>query len=416
VIVEVVAVGTELLLGQVVNTNAAAIGARLAEAGFDHYRQSVVGDNLERVTAAISEAVGRSDAVVITGGIGPTQDDLTREALCAAAGVAMRFSEDHAAALRRWWASRGRDMPESNLRQAEFPEGAELLRNAKGTAPGLRIRIGRCWVFALPGVPQEMEPMLDLEVLPFLLEQRLGEGGTIVSRIIRTWGESESRVAEILADLYAEGRNPTMAFLAGSGEIKIRLTAAAPTPAEAERLIEPVEAEVRRRIGRFVFGVDDETVERRILALSRAAGWPLATAESVTGGSVAAALTDVPGASEVFVGGVVAYTAEAKARLLGVDPAAMEEFGQVSEQVALAMAAGAVDRLNARAAVAVTGSAGPVPLDHPPGTVIVAVVTPDGTRARTMRLPGDRERVRTYATTAALHCLRLGLEGTWWGR
>jgi nicotinamide-nucleotide amidase len=416
VIVEVVAVGTELLLGQIVNSNAATIGARLAEVGLDHYRQSVVGDNLARVTEAIAEAAARSDAVIITGGIGPTQDDLTREALCIAAGVEMRFSDEHGRRLREWWESRGREMPESNLRQAQHPEGSMLIPNDKGTAPGLRIRIGECWVFALPGVPQEMGPMLDLEVLPFLLEQRTGEGGAIVSRILRTWGESESRVAELLSDLYVDGLNPTLAFLAGAGEIKVRLTARAPSQEDAEALIAPVEEEVRRRLGRFVFGVDAETVERLILASSRAQGWLLATAESVTGGSVASALTDVPGASEIFVGGVVAYAAEAKSALLGVDPAVIEEFGQVSEEVAMAMAAGVIDRLGADAAVAVTGSAGPTPLEHPPGTVIVGVITPEGEGSRKLRLPGDRELVRTYATTAALHCLRLGLEGTWWGR
>lgn len=415
-IVEVVAVGTELLLGQIVNANASTIGARLAEVGLDHYRQSVVGDNLARVAEAIAEAASRSDAVIITGGIGPTQDDLTREALCVAAGVEMRFSDEHAQRLREWWESRGREMPESNLRQAQYPDGSILIPNAKGTAPGLRIRVGECWVFALPGVPQEMAPMLDLEVLPFLLEQRTGEGGAIVSRILRTWGESESRVAELLSDLYVDGLNPTLAFLAGAGEIKVRLTARAPTVEDAEALIAPVEEEVRRRLGRFVFGVDAETVERLVLSSSRAQGWLLATAESVTGGSVASALTDVPGASEVFVGGVVAYAPEAKAALLGVDPAMIEEFGQVSEEVAVAMATGVIDRLGADAAVAVTGSAGPTPLDHPPGTVIVGVVTPQDRGSRRLRLPGDRELVRTYASTAALHCLRLGLEGTWWAR
>jgi nicotinamide-nucleotide amidase len=414
VIVEVLAVGTEMLLGQIINTNAAAIGARLAEHGFDHYRQSVVGDNMERLTAAIAEATQRCDALVITGGLGPTQDDLTREALCAAAGVEMRPDEEYAAALRDLWERRGRVMPESNLRQAQVPEGAEMIDNAKGTAPGLRMRVGECWVFALPGVPQEMEPMLDDTVLPFLTEHRSGDGGAIVSRLLRTWGESESRVAELLADLYTGSTNPTVAFLASGGEIKVRLTARSDTRRDAEALIVPMEDEVRTRLSRFVFGADDDTVERIILAAARERGWSLATAESVTGGSVAAALTGVPGASDVFVGSIVSYAVRAKTALLGVDPKLIAAHGQVSAEVAAAMAEGAAERLGADAVVSVTGSAGPEPLDLPPGTVVIGVRTPEGSRTRTLYLPGDRERVRAYATTAALHHLRLGLTGDWW--
>ncbi|MFH1329192.1 MAG: molybdopterin-binding protein, partial [Actinomycetota bacterium] len=227
--VEVVAVGTELLLGQIVNGNAAEIGRRLAEAGLDHYHQVVVGDNLGRVVAALTQAVGRSDAVIVTGGVGPTQDDLTREALCAAAGVGMAYSEEMAAHLRDLWARRrGREMPPSNLRQAEYPQGAVFLPNARGTAPGLRLRIGGAWVFALPGVPQEMLPMLEEQVIPFLVAEA-GGGGVLVSRLIRCWGESESGIAERLDDLYEASTNPTVAFLASAGEIKVRLTARAAT-------------------------------------------------------------------------------------------------------------------------------------------------------------------------------------------
>ncbi|MDP2624001.1 MAG: CinA family nicotinamide mononucleotide deamidase-related protein, partial [Actinomycetota bacterium] len=244
-IVEVLAVGTELLLGQIVNGNGAEIGASLADAGLDHYRQVVVGDNLARLTSAIAEAVSRADALVITGGLGPTQDDLTREAMAAAAGVGMAFSDDEAEHLRELWARRGREMPETNLRQAEHPEGADMIANAKGTAPGLQMRIGSCWVFALPGVPQEMRPMLHSHVIPFLVEA-CGEGrGVIVSRLLRTWGESESRIAELLADVYEASTNPTLAYLAGGGEIKLRLSARAGTRDDADRLIDPLDQEIR---------------------------------------------------------------------------------------------------------------------------------------------------------------------------
>jgi nicotinamide-nucleotide amidase len=295
--------------------------------------------------------VGRADALIITGGIGPTQDDLTREAICAAAGVPMDFAADYADHLRRWWQARGREMPATNLRQAEHPRGAELIPNAKGTAPGLRLRVGQCWVFALPGVPQEMLPMVDEHVIPFLLGQAGVEGGVLVSQMLRTWGESESRIAEIVGDLYDNNTNPTLAFLASGGEIKLRLTARAATPAAAADLIAPVEAEIRRRLGRLVFAAGADTIERIVLRLCAERDWTLATAESATGGLLSAALTSVPGSSEVVRGGIVAYHPELKTRLLGVDPAILDGFGLVSAETALAMAAGARRALGADVAV-----------------------------------------------------------------
>lgn len=412
--VEVLAVGTELLLGQIVNTNAAHIGARLAEAGFGHFHQAVVGDNLERIADAIRLAAGRSGALIVTGGIGPTPDDVTREALCDAAGVGMAFSEGHADRLRAWWAERGREMPDSNLRQAEHPEGAELLDNPKGTAPGLRMRIGDCWVFAIPGVPQEMRLMLSDHVIPFLLASGDDERTVIRSRVLRTWGDSESHLAEVLGDLFDSGVNPTLAFLASAGEIKLRLTARAPDTERADALIAPLEAEVRRRLGSRVFAVNGETIEALVLDLCRKRGWSIGTAESATGGLLGGRLTSVPGASDTFVGSVVAYDALLKQRLLAVPPEVIAGRGEVSEPVALAMAEGGADVLRAEVCVAVTGSAGPEARGEPVGTMVIAVRTPDDARARTLRLPGDRERVRTYATTSALHLCRLALTGEWW--
>ncbi|MGD2051960.1 MAG: competence/damage-inducible protein A [Acidimicrobiia bacterium] len=413
-IVEVLAVGTELLLGQIVNTNAATIGARLAEAGLDHYHQGVVGDNVERIAAAVRLATSRAGALIITGGIGPTQDDLTREALCVAAGVPMAFSDEHAAALRRRWEERGRAMPESNLRQAQYPEGATLLPNAKGTAPGIRMRIGEAWVFAVPGVPAEMMPMLDDDILPFLRAEA-GEGAVVVSRLIRTWGGSESRIAEIVADLYEASSNPTLAFLASSGEIKVRLTAKAASREVADELIAPVEAEVKARLGSQVFGTDDDTVERIVLGEVERRGWSLATAESATAGMVAARLTSVAGASRTFRGGVVAYQDDVKTGVLGVPEDVVAHHGVVSEATACAMADRAAVLFGTEVAVAVTGSAGPEPQERPVGTMVVAVRTPEGTRARSLHFPGDRERVRVYATTAALQLARLAVTGAWWG-
>ncbi|HSF85513.1 MAG TPA: competence/damage-inducible protein A [Acidimicrobiia bacterium] len=413
-IVETLAVGTELLLGQIVNSNAAAIGTRLADSGFDHFHQTVVGDNVARITAAITSAAQRSDALIITGGIGPTQDDLTRDGLCAAAGVEMRFSDEYADRLRRWWERRGRTMPDSNLRQAEYPDGAEMLINRKGTAPGLRMRIGQCWVFAVPGVPAEMIALLEDDILPFLRTEA-GEASVVVSRLIRTWGESESRVGEMMSDLFEQSSNPSLAFLASSGEIKLRLTAKAEDVESARALIAPAEEEVRRRMGMLVFGADDETIEAVLFSALGERGWSIATAESATGGLIAARLAGVPGASKHFVGSVVAYDPMVKEAVLGVDAALVREHGVVSEAVALAMASGAATQLDADVVIAVTGAAGPDPLEQRAGTMIIAVQTPEAAHARTFFMPGDRERVRVYTTTAALQLARLAITGAWWG-
>jgi len=412
--VEVLAVGTELLLGQIVNSNAAEIGSRLAEAGLDHYRQGVVGDNLDRMVAALRGAMGRADAVVITGGIGPTQDDITREAMCAAADVEMVFDDGFAELLRRRWEQRGLTMPESNLRQAEHPEGAVLIANPRGTAPGLRLQVGGTWLFALPGVPQEMLPMLDADVIPFLVSAAGGGESVLVSRVIRTYGLPESRVSEMLADLFDAASNPTMAFLASAGEIKVRLTARAPNEAAAAALLDPVEAQVRDRLGHRVFAVGGGSIESIVLDAVREKGWSLGTAESATGGLIASRLTSVPGSSASFVGSLVAYTAAAKRDLLGVPREVIDEYGLVSIETALAMAVGAAERLPADVVVAVTGSAGPEPLDAPVGTMVVAVRTPEDARVRVLIMPPDRERARTLVTTAALQMLRLAVTGAWW--
>lgn len=412
-IVEIIAVGTELLLGQIVNGNAALIGRRLAEEGLDAHYQVVVGDNDDRLVAALTAALGRADAVILTGGIGPTQDDLTREAICRATGRAMAFSEEYAARLRARWEATGRVMPESNVRQAEYPEGAVQLANAKGTAPGIALEHDGAWIFALPGVPQEMEALLDEEVMP-RLRRLVGGPAVVKSRLLRSWGMSESQVAELLDDLFQASVNPSVAFLASSGEIKVRITAKANTEAEAASLISPVEAEVRERLGARIFGTDGETIEAIVLGMLGERGWRLATAESATGGLIAARITSVPGASRVFVGSIVAYATELKHRLLKVPTATLDRAGVVSEEAAIAMAEGAARLLGAEVAVSVTGSAGPDEQEQPAGTMVIGVHTPEGTAARTFQLPGDRERVRTYAGTAALQLVRLAVEGSWW--
>ncbi len=414
-IVEVIAVGTELLLGQIVNSNASHIGAKLAESGFDAHYQVVVGDNHGRLTDAIATAIDRADAVILTGGIGPTPDDLTREAICAATGRPMEFNEDYAAELRDRWERLGRTLPENNLRQAEYPAGAEQLPNPKGTAPGIALEHDGTLIFALPGVPPEMYLLLDDHVLPRL---RAASGTTevLVNRLLRTWGQGESAVAERLDDLYHATVNPSIAYLASAGEIKVRISAKAAGAAEAEAMIAPVEAEVRRRLGAMVFAADDETLESVIIAELTSRSWTIGTAESMTSGMVAARLSVLPGSSSVFRGGIVAYATDVKESVLGVPSATIEEHGVISEETAVAMAEGAAKALGVDVAVAVTGVAGPDAMELPPGSVAIGVRTPLETRSRFLRLPGDRERVRAYTSTAALQLARLGIVGEWWGR
>jgi nicotinamide-nucleotide amidase len=300
-------------------------------------------------------------------------------------------------------------MPQSNLRQAQHPAGAELLANPRGTAPGLAVQHDGKWIFCVPGVPSEMENLLFTEVLPRLVAAS-GDEQVIASRLIRTWGRPESEVAEILDDLYTGSVNPSVAFLASNSEIKVRITAKASTAPEARRLIEPMEHEVRSRLGDTVFGSDDETIERVLLRLLSDLEYTIGTAESMTGGMVTARLTDLPGSSTVVKGGLVAYDAELKRKLLGVSD--ISEI--VNVETAVTVARGAQDLLGVDVAVSVTGSAGPQPLEKAVGTVVIGVATPFDARAREMRFPGDRERVRTYATAAALQLTRLALIGKWW--
>jgi len=406
-IVETLAVGTELLLGQIANTNARDIAARLAENGYSHFNQTVVGDNADRIGTAISRAVERSDVLIVTGGIGPTADDITREVVADAAGVSLMYDKTYEHTLRdRWTKLRpDRPFPESNLKQAYRPEGSHVIVNAKGSAPGFRVRVADCWVFALPGVPSEMLAMVDEHVLPFLRRES-GDNHVVVSRILRSYGMSEAKVGEELQDLFDRSENPTIAFLASAGEIKIRITARAATDDEARALIAPVEAEVRDRIGVRIFGADGDTIEHVIRTELGLRGWTIGTAESATGGLVGRRLTSLPGASDSFRGSVVAYASDLKLSILGVPPTTIEEHGVVSEATAVAMAQGARSVLGVDVAVAVTGSAGPEPLEQPVGTMIVAVATPTGSSVRTLHMPGDRERVRAYTATAALHLVR----------
>ena len=402
----VVAVGTELLLGQIVDTNSSWIGERLAANGVDSLIQYKVGDNLDRVVSVLRRALDDADAVVVCGGLGPTHDDLTRDAIAAVMGVELAPDDAAADVIREIFASRGRRMPDNNLRQAMVPVGATVIPQTRGTAPGLICPVGDKVIYAVPGVPHEMHDMLERAVLPDL-RRRGGDDKVIVSRVLRTWGESESglneRLDPVIAELEAAG-NPTLAFLASGWEgLKIRLTAKAGTIAEASALIEHWEAAVRERVGEVVFGVDDDTMESVVLSMLAARGWTLGVAESVTGGLVSGRLTAVPGASRVLRGSVVSYASDVKFDLLGVTRGPV-----VSESAAVEMAEGVRRIVGADVGVALTGVAGPDEQDgQPVGTLWVGVsVSGRSAEAVHLRMPGQRDQMRQMSVISALDLLR----------
>ncbi len=415
---EVLAVGTELLLGQIVDTNSAWIGEQLALAGIDSHYQVKVGDNQTRIVTAIRQALARSDAVVCCGGLGPTQDDITREAIAEVLGVPLELDDEIAARIEEMFAGRGRTMARNNLRQAEVPRGATVIPQVRGTAPGLICRLGDRSIYAVPGVPAEMREMVERAVIPDLVAQA-GVTSTIRSRTLRTWGLAESTLAELLAGRLAAldaatGPAPTIAFLASGIEgIKVRLTAKAETAEEAEALLGVEEAAIRGLLGPAVFGADDEGMEAAVGKLLVAAGLTLGVAESLTGGLVGSRLSAVPGASDWFRGSIVAYASDVKRKLLGVGDGPV-----VSESAAEEMAAGAAAVLGADVGLALTGVAGPTEQDgQPVGTVWVGLAGA-GTGAQLLRLRGDRDQIRQIATISALDLLRRrlldgpGLDGT----
>ncbi len=438
--IEVVAVGTELLLGQIVDTNSAWLGGQLAAAGIDSHFHQAVGDNLGRIVLALRTALARSDGVIVCGGLGPTHDDITREAVAAVMNVELVRDESQVERIRAMFETRGRSMPENNLRQAEVPLGATLIPQVLGTAPGLVCPLGNKVLYVLPGVPYEMTEMFTRAVLPDLVDRAASQGSpaVIASRVIRTWGMSESGLAEALAPRVAAheteaghaGSSVTMAFLASGMEgIKVRVTAKAPTLQAAGDLLDAEEAEVRALVGHAVFGVDEETMESVVGDLLVRMGLGLGVAESLTGGLVASRLVGVPGASRWLRGSVVAYDATVKQKLLAVPPGPV-----VTAEAARAMALGARLALGADVGLSLTGVAGPDPDEgQPPGTVFVGLAMPGasavpgeaggvssggvssggvdlGVEVLELRLPGDRERVRQYAATSALDLLRRRLQ------
>lgn len=402
----VVAVGTELLLGQIVDTNSSYIGEQLAAAGIASHLQLKVGDNLERIVEAFHLALTDADAIIVCGGLGPTHDDLTRDAIADVMGVSLQHNADVAAVIEDMFAKRQRKMAANNLRQALVPEGATVIPQTRGTAPGLMCPVGNKVIYAVPGVPHEMHDMLSRAVLPDLLK-RSGEQSVIVSRVLRTWGEAESALNErldpVIAELDAVG-NPTLAFLASGWEgIKVRLTAKAADVSTAEALLSTWETKVRTLVDDVVFGVDTDTMESVVLQLLRERGSTFAVAESVTGGLIGGRITNIPGSSSVFRGGVVSYASDVKFDVLGVTPGPV-----VSEEVAIEMARGVRRLMKSDVALAVTGVAGPDEQDgRPAGTLCIGVVLEDGSEySTTSVLPGQRDQMRQFSVITALSFLR----------
>ncbi|HEY4409466.1 MAG TPA: competence/damage-inducible protein A [Acidimicrobiia bacterium] len=403
---DVLAVGTELLLGQIVDTNSAWIGEQLAAAGIDSHLHVQVGDNQARMVGELRRLLDEADAVIVCGGLGPTQDDITREAIAEVMGTALERHDDLADAIREMFASRGRSMPASNLRQADVPKGGEAIPNPNGTAPGLLCPVNGKVAYAVPGVPHEMQHMVASAVIPHLLE-RSGQRGTILSRSLKTWGTSESGLSEMIAGRVDTQTNPTIAFLArGIEGLIVRISAKAGSLEEAEALIAAEESILREVLGDLVFAVDDQTMETVVSDLLRARGWTLGLAESLTGGLVGSRISDAPGSSEIFRGSIVSYATDVKRSVLGVTAEQV-----VSAECAMQMAEGARRVLGADVGLSVTGVAGPTEQDgQPVGTVFFGVAMPGREpEAARARLPGNRLLIRQFSTISLLNLARLRL-------
>ena len=410
--VEILCVGTELLLGNILNGNARWLSEELASLGLPHFRQTVVGDNRDRLIALVQEIAQRSSVLIVTGGLGPTPDDLTTEAIAAAFSVPLEERADVWSDIQDKAHSRGRTPGPETRRQALLPVGAEVLWNPTGTAPGMIwTPVPGFTVLTFPGVPSEMKAMWKATAAPWFRSSGLSKG-VFVSRLLHFWGIGESTLAEQVADLL-ERDNPTVAPYAGRGEVKLRITACADEPAQAWLLVDQTEQELRQRTGNLCFGVDQDSLASVVLKRLGQAGQTLSVAESCTGGGLGAQLTEVPGASSVMLGGVISYANAIKRDLLAVPEQLLEQHGAVSAPVAEAMALGVRRLTGSDWALSVTGIAGPdggTP-EKPVGLVFVAVAGPDGCSSQRLRLGNTRGRewIRTVSAGEVLNALRLRL-------
>ena len=410
--VEILSVGTELLLGNIANTDAQLLSQGLSELGLNVYYHTVVGDNPQRARQAVAIAKQRADIIITTGGLGPTCDDLTKNVLAEAFGKKLVFDEASAQRIRSYFTRTGRPMTENNLQQAMLPEGCTILDNDWGTAPGCAFFADGVHVIMLPGPPSECRPMFQYRAKPYLLS--LSEG-VIASHTLKLFGIGESTMEAQLRDQMNAMSNPTLAPYAKEGECELRVTAKAPTDQEAQALLKPTVEEIKAMFGAKVYGVDVSSLEEVVEQLLAQRGLTLGVAESCTGGLMAKRLTDVPGASKVFKGGIVSYTNQVKAGILGVPQELLDQFGAVSAQVAQAMAEGARRVLGCDIALSSTGVAGPDRDDwgNEVGTMFVAIATPDGSFVRPLSLGNRpvRARLRTQTASHAFDLARRYLSG-----
>lgn len=407
---ETIAVGSELLLGQISNTNAQIISKALAEIGVDVFYHTCVGDNEERIKQVFKIALARSDIVIFTGGLGPTMDDLTKETVASYLGLPLILDEPSLERIKDYFKKRERPMTQNNYKQALIPEGSSPILNKKGTAPGVLLKHGEKIIIMLPGPPFEMEPMFTESVIPYLakLSQK-----TIFSKVLKFYGIGESLLEEKIKDLIISQSNPTIAPLAKMGEVTLRITAKARDPESAKNLIGPVEEEIARRVGEYLYGFDEECIEdivARMLILRKIS---ISIAESCTGGLLSHKLTNIPGVSEVFERGVVSYSNKSKQHLLHVRPETLEKYGAVSEQTAREMALGIRTAAGSDIGISITGIAGPgggTP-EKPVGLVYIGFADSKTNFAEKHLFAGDRMDIKQRSAQAALHMVRRILKG-----
>ncbi|QQK76316.1 competence/damage-inducible protein A [Salicibibacter cibarius] len=398
---EIIAVGTELLLGQIANTNGQYLSKQLMGHGVNIYKHTVVGDNLPRIRQAIRMAANDNDIVILTGGLGPTEDDVTRNALAEEYGLNLVYDQQALDKVEAFFQSRNQPVNDANRRQALHTEGAHVFQNSAGLACGMAYKHTDTWFFLLPGPPHELKTMVEEEVSPFL--DAMNESrDLLLSRVLKFYGIGESALEARVHDLITQQTNPTIAPLAGQDEVTLRLTVKTTDPTEAKKKLDELEGAVCERCGSFLYGYNEDTLFSRALDHLRSKGWTLAVAESLSGGLFGASLTDVPGASDVYAGGAVTYSNEAKEKQLHVTKATLEQHGAVSEACAEEMAAGVRSEYGTDIGVSLTGVAGPGTQEgHPPGTVYIGVAYPDKTHVYKRRLRGDRASIRRRAVKEA---------------
>ncbi len=407
---EILAVGTELLMGQIANTNAQYLSRRLADLGIKVYYHSVVGDNPGRLKESLKLALDRSDIVITTGGLGPTQDDLTKETIAEAMGKKLVLNQESYERIKHFFERLNRKMADNNAKQAYLPEGSTVIPNPNGTAPGCIIASEGKTIIMLPGPPKEMIPMFEGTVFPYF-ETKTGQ--VIASRMLKVFGIGESEMVMRIIDLIQGQANPTIAPYVGLGEVIIRVTAGCRNRCEAEELLEPVIQRIRERLGDFVYATNGENMEDVVVKLLLDRKSTLSTAESCTGGLLASKLVSVPGVSQVFNRGFVTYSNEAKIEELGVSPETLEQYGAVSPETAEEMVRGLAKRAGTNAAISVTGVAGPDggTAEKPVGLVYVSAILDGRVETRKLNLIGDRERIRNVSCLNALDLLRRMLLG-----